>query len=121
MGSRTGVQELAAVKRQAATGGTCPVAGTPPFPGLRGRLPGRVSREWNVVTPLGSGLRFRTGKPTVRKADILSGSGMAQEANAGGRKASGSRGVVIAPPAVAPDNRPDTGAARPERGLTWAG
>ena len=89
--------------------------------GLGGTLPGRVSREWNVVTPLGSGLRFRTGKPTVRKADILSGSGMAQEANAGGRKASGSRGVVIAPPAVAPDNRPDTGAARPERGLTWAG
>ena len=38
MGSRTGVQELAVVKRQAATGGTCPVAGTPPFPGLRGHL-----------------------------------------------------------------------------------
>ena len=58
MDSKTGVQELAVVKRQAATGGTCPVAGTPPFPGLRGALPGRVSREWNVVAPLGSGLRL---------------------------------------------------------------
>ena len=91
---------------------------------LERRLPEYLRLDPNLVrvkSPLGSGLRFWTGNPTVRKAGILSGSGMAQEANAGGRKASGSRGVVIAPPAVAPDNRPDTGAAQPERGLKWAG
>jgi hypothetical protein len=31
------------------------------------------------------------GKPTVRKAEVFSGNGMAQEANAGGRKAAGNR------------------------------
>ncbi len=45
----------------------------------------------NVVTPFG----FRAVVPgglTVRKADLLGGNRMAQEANAGGRKAAGNRG-----------------------------
>ncbi len=79
------------MKRQAATGGVCPVAWTPPPRGLGGTLPGRVSRMRNVVTPFG----FRAVVPgglTVRKADLLGGNRMAQEANAGGRKAAGNRG-----------------------------
>jgi|SRR5450756_805608 len=36
MGSSAEVEELAVVKRQAATGGIYPIVRTPPFPGLRG-------------------------------------------------------------------------------------
>jgi len=36
MGCMAEVQELAVVKRQAATGGIYPVVRTPSFPGLRG-------------------------------------------------------------------------------------
>ena len=36
MGCKAEVQELAVVKRQAATGGIYPGVRTPPFPGLRG-------------------------------------------------------------------------------------
>ena len=45
-----------------------------------------------------------SGRPTVRRAQLPGGNRKAQEANAGGRKATGNRDVMIVP-----DNRPDTG------------
>jgi hypothetical protein len=56
-------------------------------------------------------VRARTvpGRPTVREADILSGNRMAQEANAGSRKASGKREMLAGAPPDLPYNRPDTG------------
>lgn len=80
---------LAVVKRQAATGDTWPVVRTPPSRGLGGIHPGRISRMWNVGTPSES--RRCPGKPTVRKAQSSGGNRMAQQANAGGRKATGNR------------------------------
>src|SRR4051794_34352622 len=51
--------------------------------------PGRFSSVRNVVTPMGSALWG--SRPTARKAELPSGNGMTQEANAGGRKATGNR------------------------------
>ena len=52
-------------------------------PGVEGgTLPGHLSDKWNVITPLGSGPRLRSDKPTVR-TEIPSGRGAAQEANVG--------------------------------------
>jgi len=48
----------------------------------------------NVTTPLGSESSDALGKPTVRKARLPSGRRMAQEANAGGRKAAGNRDTI---------------------------
>jgi hypothetical protein len=50
---------------------------------------------WNVATPLKSGHDDVPGKPTVRKAQTFSGNRMAQVANAGSRKAAGTREAVI--------------------------
>jgi hypothetical protein len=55
------------------------------------------------------------GKPTVREAQFLAGRRMAQEANAGGRKAAGNRGRVSAPPPASPHNWPDTDVESPAR------
>ena len=60
--------------------------------GIGGTHPGRVSLVRNVATPLGSGHDVPVGS-TVRKAGFPSGRRMAQEANAGGRKAAGNRDV----------------------------
>lgn len=89
--------------------------------GIGGTRPGRISFVWNVTTPLESGDIHVVGKPTVRKARFSSGRRMAQEANAGGRKAAGNRDVRgrLLRRQVS-YNRPDTGIARPERALTWA-
>ena len=52
--------------------------------GKGGVLPGRVLLMRNMTTPLRSGPV--AGKPTVRKAQFLSGRTMTQEANAGAPK-----------------------------------
>ena len=45
-----------------------------------------------------------------------------QEANAGGRKATGKAGQMAGPPSAVSHNRPDTGPLPgPARALTWAG
>jgi len=59
------------------------------------------------------------GKPTVRKAQFPGGNRMTRQANAGGRKAAGTRDAWLAPPLAVPDNWPDTGLVPgPERALT---
>jgi hypothetical protein len=50
---------------------------------------------------LGSGWLSPLGRLTVRKAQILSGNRMAQEANAGRRKATGNRENQAGPPTSA--------------------
>jgi len=62
--------------------------------GIGGTQPGWISLVRNVTTPLGSERNDAPGKPTVRKAGFPSGRRMAQEANAGGRKAAGNRDVM---------------------------
>ncbi len=80
-----GVQELAAEKRQAATGGTWPVVGTPPFPGLRGHPARSCLAHAERDNPVGVRTAMvQPGKPTVRKAQLPSGRRTAREANAGG-------------------------------------
>ncbi len=69
----------------------------------------------NVETPSGSG-PCRTGKPTVRKAQSPGGKRMVQEANAGGRKATGNRDRWPAPPPVVSHNWPDTGRCPARKG-----
>ena len=64
------------------------------------------------------------GKPTVRRAQLLGGRRMTEKRSAGGRKAAGTREVMVGrllqPPVS--DNRPDTGLmAGPERVLTRSG
>ena len=66
---------------------------TPPPRGKGSTHPGRISFVWNVETPLGSG-RSWPGRPTARKAQLPSGNRMAQEANAGSRKETGTRGSM---------------------------
>lgn len=57
------------------------------------------------------------GKPTVRKAQSLSGHRMTQQANAGSRKAAGNRDAATIPPSVVSDNWLDTGrSARTRKG-----
>lgn len=110
---------LAAERRQALAGEVTPDRWTPPPRGKGSTHPGRISFVWNVETPLRSGPW--PGRPTVRKAQLPSGNRMAQEANAGSRKATGTRGMMTTSPLVAPHNRPDTGMLPgPERVLTWA-
>ena len=102
MGRGAGVQGLAAVKRQAAAGGTCPAVWTPLPPGIEGILPGRVSCLRNVGTPSGSGRVSAADRPTVRDAEFPGGNRMVQEANAGapkGDRKPGQHGrVLLRPP-----------------------
>ena len=51
--------------------------------------PERISLMRNVLTPMRSVVVVRDGKPSLRKAQILSGNGRDREANAGSRKARG--------------------------------
>lgn len=66
--------------------------------------------------PVGVRARECLGKPTVRKAQLLGGRRMVQQANAGGRKAAGKRDSTIAPPAVVSYNWPDTGVCLARKG-----
>ena len=60
--------------------------------GPEGTLPGRSSLMRNVTTPMRSKRLFELGRPTARNAQPLSGWRKTQQANAGGRKAAGTRG-----------------------------
>jgi hypothetical protein len=65
---------------------------------------------------------MRSGRLTVRNAQLPSGNRMAQQANAGSRKAAGNREISLVLLQILPDNWPDTGVLPgPERVLTWAG
>jgi hypothetical protein len=75
---------LAAGKRQALVGYDRPTGRTPPSRGTGGAQPGRISLVRNVITPMGSGYVFASGKPSVRKAQFPSGCRTIPEANAGG-------------------------------------
>jgi hypothetical protein len=93
VGCGSGVQGLAAEKRQATAGhGIRPGEHRRPR-GRGGTHPGRISQARNVETPSGSGRQAAPGKPTVRKAQLPSGNRMTREANAGGRKAAGNRDI----------------------------
>jgi hypothetical protein len=96
---------------------------TPPPRGRGGAHPDRFSCLGNVAIPLRSGLRVWSGKPTVRRAEVLSGYRMAQEADAGMSKGNGK---VIADDRVSPRCGRITGrirvlVIRPEGALTCAG
>jgi hypothetical protein len=82
--------------------------------GTESALPGRVSAVWNVTTPPGSGRQ--PGKPTVREAQLPGGHRMVQQANAGGRKATGNRDAWLFPSAAVSHNWPDTGACLARKG-----
>ena len=75
----------------------------------------------NVETPSGPGC-WLLGRPTVRESGTPRREQDAQQANAGGRKATGNHGVLAGTSAGCRDNWPDTRpVAGPERALTWAG
>ena len=64
----------------------------------------------NVAIPMGSDTAVVVvGGLTVRKADVPSGEGMTREANAGGRKATGTRDSMARLLLVVSANRPDRG------------
>jgi hypothetical protein len=77
-----------------AVRGRAPSGRAPPSRDKEGVHPGRVSRVRNVATPAGVPALLASGKPTVRKAQLPSGNKMVQEANAGGRKAAGTREML---------------------------
>ena len=80
MGCWSGVQGLAAVKRQAAVKETTWAGEHRPPRGREGTHPGRSSCVRNAVTPSGSGLALGvSGKPTVRRAQLLGGNRMAEK------------------------------------------
>src|SRR4249920_574988 len=111
---------LAVGKRQAAADDSVSVVGAPPSQGnwghpIRSCLM-RVERG-NPV-PVRPDSCWRAGRPTVRKADAEREQD-AQEANAGGRKATGNRDNIWSSPGPVPHNWPDTGPMPgPERVLT---
>ena len=72
MGCCSGVQGLAAAKRQAPAGKPAQPGGAPPSRGTGGTHPARSSCVRNVVTPVGVRAAM-SGKPTVRKAHSSAG------------------------------------------------
>jgi hypothetical protein len=80
-------------------------------PGVKGAPePTRISFVRNMETPSRSLTSVVVrGRPIVRKAEFPGGNRKAQEANAGGRKATGNRDDKAVPPAAVPYNWPDTG------------
>jgi hypothetical protein len=79
---------LAVGKRQVAAGHITPAVRTPPPRRKEGAHPGRISTMRNTETPTRS-QRICMGRPTVRKADRLSGNRNVQQANAGKSKDNG--------------------------------
>jgi hypothetical protein len=100
---------LAVVKRQAPVIEVPVIGTTPPPRSKEGTHPGRVSRMRNTVTPTRSGLVCEVGRLTARKAELLWREQDVQEANAGRRKSTGNRDLVVAAPPSSrfPDNWPD--------------
>jgi len=89
--------------------------------GIGGALPGRFLIVWNVTIPLRVRTQCGFGLSAVRATGCLSGRRMTQEANTGGRKATGNcrqDGQLFRWSLV--DNWPDTGVVPgPEKVLTW--
>ncbi|MBO0884325.1 MAG: hypothetical protein J2P17_29155, partial [Mycobacterium sp.] len=78
--------------------------------GREGTQSGRSLRVRNVAIPMGSGGAIvAVGGLTVRKVEVPSGEGMTREANAGSRKATGTRDVAARLLMAVVDNRPDRG------------
>ena len=96
MGRSSGVKDWSLESGRRRPGDASPVGRTPPSSGYR-RHPirpylTRAERD-NPV-----GVRRRQGvygKPTARKARFSSGRRMASEANAGGRKETGNRDIMV--------------------------
>lgn len=91
---------------------------TPRFPGYRGRPPQSYLMRVQRGNPVGVRMPITaSGRLTVREAQLPGGNRRTQEANAGGRKAAGTRDMNgrLLPPIV-PYNRPDTGCARTRKG-----
>jgi hypothetical protein len=92
-----GRTELADGKRRALTDEPESVRRAPLLRGTEGTQTGRILHVRNAITPLESRRECAPGNPTVRKDQPSSGSRKAREANAGGRKAMGSRARQAAP------------------------
>lgn len=115
-GSPTGVQGLAAGKRQVAAGDSAPVVRAPPSPGSRGHPTRSQLDRAERGIPMGSRRLMLSGRPTARKAETPSGERMTREANAGGRKATGTRDRWSALPPAVPHNWPDRGTCPDPKG-----
>jgi hypothetical protein len=63
-------------------------------------------------------VQVASGQSTVRKTQLPGGHRMTREANAGGRKATGNRDMMVDPSADRPAQLAGQGDARPERVLT---
>ena len=118
MGSSSGVQGLAAAKRQATAGHGVRPGGHRRPRGREGTHPGRNSYVQNVGTPLESGHIFLVaGKPTVRKAESPRREQDDPTSQCrwpkGNRKPRPNR---PAPPPVVVDNWPDTGTCPDPKG-----
>src|SRR6266700_3677483 len=106
---------LAAGKRQAPADYALSAGRTPP-PRDRGEAhPDRVLRLRNVAIPLRSRPVW-PGRPTVRRAELLSGGRMTQQAKAGMPKGDGKTGTAgRSLLRWCRGNRPDTGPGGPAR------
>ena len=103
VGCVSGVQGLAAGKRQAPAGLASRRPGGHRRPrGIGGTHPGRISLVRNVETPSGSG-RSCSGRWADREEGRIPRREQdGQEANAGGRKAAGNRDTMGGPSAGGP-------------------
>jgi hypothetical protein len=83
--------------------------------GREGADPGRSSCVRNAVTPSRSGRMVSSGKPTVRRAQLLGGNRMAEKRTpvAERQRETHRSGSVLQ--LIAMDNRPDTGPGGPAR------
>lgn len=87
--------------------------GHPPQLQLIGARRGNSNEVWSYKSLTGFGL---TSKPTAREAELFSGEGKAQEANASRRKA---RGIHNSLDRTANMEKCKSGDTQPERVLTW--
>ncbi len=84
--------------------------------GLRGHPPRSHLARVERGNPVGVRVEQLPGRLTVRKAQSPSGNRMAQEANAGSRKAAGNRGRRLVLQPVLTENWPDAGTCPSPKG-----
>ena len=87
--------------------------GAPPSPGSREHHPGRSSCVRNAVTPSRSGQQVLSGKPTVRRAQLLGGNRMAEKRMPAAERRRETTRVGPVLQLIVVDNRPDTGPSWP--------